>query len=281
MSVQQLHTAEPLNLWSVTTLIDLALGKGPGLINWIVKLVATAGVDKRAVVRQIVDDDSREAAIKYLVDQRWQKSEAAKVRGTDVHKVAEALALGIEPPPVEAHIEPYVEQYRRWLSVWQPRFLMAEAPVYNLTHRYAGTCDGVMELQGQPVLFDYKTTEVGLHEGKARHPFPEVALQLVAYRRAELVGALSEQRYSGRRRYYVFDPNAQHERMPEVAGAVCIVISPHDCMAVPVRVEDDVWNAWLAVLTLAQFSQGDLSRRLFGAGLMAPQEAIATEGGSR
>ena len=34
-------TIELLRLWSVTTLIDMALGMGPGLVNWIVLLTAS------------------------------------------------------------------------------------------------------------------------------------------------------------------------------------------------------------------------------------------------
>jgi hypothetical protein len=35
--------------------------------------------------------------------------------------------------------------------------------------------------------------------------------------------------------------------MPEVDGALCVVVSPHDCVAYPVAVDDRVWAAFLYV----------------------------------
>jgi hypothetical protein len=264
--------AEPLRLWSVTTLIDDGLGKGPGLINWLVRLIAETAVDKRKTVEVMLEESGRDATIKWLVDQRWAKSEKAKVRGTDVHKVAEAMALGYAPPEVSPEqrlvIKPYVEQLARWLDKWQPTYLLAEAPVYNVTRAYAGTCDGVMELQGRRLIFDYKTTEHPPDGEKSRPPWPEVALQLCAYSRAEMVGLISEQRYDGRsKRYYLFDPTSQHEPMPEVDGAICIVVSPYDCFAQPVRIDDEVFRAFLHVQACARW-QVETSRDVFRGGVL-------------
>lgn len=264
------HT-EPLRLWSVTTLIDDGLGKGPGLVNWLVKLIAETAVDKRRTVATMIEESGRDAAVKWLVDQRWQKSEKAKVRGTDVHAAAEAMALGYAPPEIapeqKAVIAPYVEQLARWLDKWKPTYLLAEAPVYNVTHAYAGTCDGVMELGGRKFIFDYKTTDKG-PDSESRPPWPEVALQLCAYSRAEMVGLISEQRYDGRsKRYYLFDPTSQHEPMPEVDGALCIVISPYDCFAQPVRIDDEVWHYFRIVQSAARW-QTQVSRDVFRGGVL-------------
>jgi hypothetical protein len=121
----------------------------------------------------------------------------------------------------------------------------------------------VFVIDGQRLVFDVKTTEHAPDSGRSRPPFPEVSLQLTAYRRAELVGVLSEQRYASGKRYYVFDPDATHEPMPETDGAVCLVVSPFDYQLVPVRTDDVVWRAWRHVMEAARW-QVETSRNVFG-----------------
>lgn len=265
---------EPLKLWSVTTLIKLGLGTSEAIINWAVKTTAAAAIDQRRVVAAMLEAGDRDGAIEHLANVRFRKSGRARLRGTDLHTAAEAIALGV-PPPIPEGGEPYIEHYVKWLERFEPRFLMSEAPVYNVTQHYAGTLDGIMELAGVPVVFDIKTTEHPPGGDKARPPFPEVALQLAAYARAEVVGVLSEQRYASGRRYYLYDATAHHEPMPQVQGALCIVLSPYDCNAVPVRIDDDVWRAFLHVRECARW-QVDTSRNLFGPPLaVRAEEAIA------
>ncbi len=274
MTNEPFGTVEQLRLWSVTTLLKMGLGTGPGLINWIVDQVATAAIDKRATVEAMLRDNDRDGAIKYLKDQRWKKTDKAKVRGTDVHKAAEAIALGQEPTIVPG-TEAYVEQLARWIERFAPTFLMAEAPVYNPAEFYAGTLDGVIELDGKRLLIDYKTTEHAPDSGRSRPPYDEVALQLVAYARATEVGVIAEQRYDGKnQRYYMYDPTQAHEPMPEVDGALCIVVSPFDCTAVPVRITDAVWDAFLHVREAAQWREFD-SKTVFGPALTLREEVVS------
>jgi hypothetical protein len=260
-----------VNLWSVTTLAKIALGTSPGLVRWQIGEVAAAAYDRNDILQAYINDGDRDGALKFLRDAPWSSTKKAAARGTDLHKAAEAFALG-QTPEVEDHILPFVDQYRRFLDDHRPEFLMAEAPVYNVTLGYAGTCDGVMVLQGQRVVFDIKTTAHAPDSGKSRPPFPEVALQLVAYRRAELVGVLSEQRYASGKRYYVYNPDADHEPMPDTDGAVCVVISPFDYMVVPVRTDDTVWTAWRHVVEVARW-QEFTSRNVFGPLITPLQEA--------
>lgn len=252
--------------WSVTSLIDIAMGKGEGLINWSVIKTAEGAYDGIKVLNAFVDSDDREGAVSWLRGLRYSKSAKAKARGSELHAAAEELALG-RTPRVEPHIVPYVEQYQRFLDAFEPEFLLAEAPVYNLRRRYAGTLDGIMLLQGQSVVFDIKTTEYGPHDDKSRPPYVENALQLVAYRRAECVGLLKDQRYADYKRYYVFDDEKQYERMPETDGAVVIVISPYDFEVRSVRTDDTVWKAFLAAMRCARFRQ---SKDIIGPAITMP-----------
>lgn len=264
-------TTAPLKLWSVTTLIKLGLGTSDALVNWAVRTTAEYAVDKQQAWTPLARED-RDAAIKTLTDARWASSKKAATRGTDVHKAAEQIALDA-PLEISPELMPYVEQYREWLGRFEPRFLMAESPVYNITHGYAGTSDGVMEIAGKTVVFDLKTTPHGPDSGRMRPPYSEVALQLCAYSRAEVVGALSEMRYAGGKRYYVYNPDGYHTPMPKVDGALCIVISPFDCMAVPVRIDDTVWNAFRHVTEAARW-QVDTSQNVFGPPISVPTAEV-------
>ena len=252
-----------VKLWSATSLISLALGIPKPLNEWHVRTACETAFDKFATLKAFHEDGDRDGAVKWLKDSRWTKTGAAAARGTDVHKAAEALALGTVPE-VEPDIEPYVVQYRRFLEDFSPEFLMAEAPVYNLTHGYAGTLDAIAKIDGQTVVMDMKTTAHGPNSGKSRPPFPEVALQLTLYRNAELVGLLADRREISYRRYYVLDPEVQHtEPMPETSGAVCLVISPEDYLLVPVDTSERIWRACRHMIEVARF-QVETSKGVFG-----------------
>lgn len=263
---------ETVRLWSVTTLIKLGLGTSEPLVNWAVGQTATYAVDKQDAWMPLARAD-RDAAIRVLKDARWTSSGKAKARGTDIHKAAEQLALG-QTPEVADGIFPYVEQYSRFLREHRPVFEMAEAPVYNPEVGYAGTLDGIVRMGGKRLVTDIKTTEHAPDSDKMRPPFSEVALQLVAYRRAQHVGLLSEMRYAGGKRYYIFNPDGHHERLPETDGAVCIVVSPYDYMVIPVRTDEVVWRHFRHVMECARW-QVIVSRNLFGPPITVPEKEVA------
>jgi hypothetical protein len=269
-----------LRLWSVTELIKAALGTSKPLVEWNVGTVAEAAFDRHKILTQFVEDGDREGAIKWLKDSRWTKTKEATARGTEVHDAAEKLALGTIPEP-EPHIAPYVEQYRRFLEEFQPEFLMAEAPVYNLSAGYAGTLDAIAKIQGRAVVCDMKTTPYGpdakTESGRprSRPPYPEVALQLALYRHAERVGLLADRREINYRRYYVLDLETMHtEPMPETDGAVCVVVSPEDYLVVPVDTSERIWKAARHVLEVARF-QLETSKAVFGPPIAPVREEVA------
>lgn len=239
-------------MYSVTTLLSEGLPK-PALVAWAARVTAERAYDKGSILGAYLREQDRAAAIKWLTDARWETSGKAAARGSDIHKAAEQYALGITPT-VEPDIEPYVAQYRRFLDEHRPVFLLAEAAVFNLTYNYAGTLDAIVELDGRTVLLDMKTTDKG-PDAKTRPPYPEVALQATAYARAELIGVGGvERREKGSRRYYIYDPAAHHEPMIHVDGAVALIVSPVDYQLVPLRTDDEVWQAFQAVREVARWS---------------------------
>lgn len=264
---------EPQRLWSVTTLVKLGLGTSDALVNWAVRTTAEAAVDRRNVLDAMLKDGDRDGAVKWLTDQRWQKSGAAMARGTDLHKAAEARALG-EPVEVDVQNLPLLEQYDRFLQDFQPEFLLAEAPVYNPAAGYAGTLDAIMQIDGQTVVCDMKTTDKCKDSDRMRPPYPETALQLAAYRHATEVGVLSEQRYAGGKRYYLYDPSASHEAMPETEGAICLVVSPDDYRVVPVDTSDAVFRFFRHVVECARWQVAE-SKNVFRPPLTVAHREVA------
>ncbi len=259
-------------LWSVTTLLQEGVPR-PAILGWAVKMTAEYAVDNTDVIRAYLNANDRDGALKAVKDARWRTSGKALARGTDVHTAAEQLNLGAEPD-IPDDVLPYVNQYRRFLEDHAPTFLLAEAPVYNRSYSYAGTLDAIVELDGKTCVLDIKTTDKG-PEARTRPPYPEIALQLVAYSRAEYVGLdAANMQYSGKRRYYVFDEKTAHEPMPAVDGALALVISPVDYMVVPVRIDDEVWAAWLYVMEVARW-QLDTSKRVLGP-IVQPGAGVVT-----
>lgn len=246
--------------WSVTTLIKEALGTGRGLVEHNKSVVAGISYDRRKMLAQFVEDDDRDGWIDWALSKYWDAHGEALARGTEIHRAAEAINLGATPIALSPANVPLVEQYQRFLADFEPEFLMAEAPVYNLELGYAGTLDAIARIQGSTVLLDMKTTLHGPNavdkrgRPKRRPPFSEVPLQLAFYRRAPLVGILADRREIQYRRYYVFDPELQHtEPMPDTDGAACLVISPEDYLLVPVKTGDAVWNVCRAMLPVANY----------------------------
>lgn len=253
--------SDPQRLWSVTTLIGAGVPK-EALVGWAARVTAERAYDKAAVLDAYRQDNDRDAAIKWLTDARWEKTGTAALRGTNVHSLIEQYALG-QQPDVPPELEPWNEQVLRFLHDHQPVFEAAEAPVYNLSFSYAGTMDMILMVDGHRVIVDAKTTDK-LPDARSRPPYGEVALQLCAYSRAELVGVSpAVMRTHSGRRYYEYDPALEYLPMPELDGAFALVVSPVDYQFVPVRVDDEVWRAFLAAREVARW-QLDTSRRVFG-----------------
>lgn len=251
--------------WSVTTILQYGVPK-PALAPWQGRETARYAVYERASWLPLADSDP-EAAVSLLKGAPFRQARKAAIRGSALHKAAEALNLGVAPE-ITDDVLPYVEQYRRFLADWQPRIVMAEAPVFSRRWSYAGTLDAIVELDGRTVVLDVKTTDK--QAGENRPPYPEVALQLVAYRRAEIVSLTPAVRreYQGRR-YYTLTDESQTQPLPDTDGALALVVSPADYQLVPVRTDDEVWRAWLHVREVARW-QLETSRDVLGPALSPP-----------
>lgn len=257
--------------WSVTTLIGEGLPK-PALLGWAVKVTAEWAVDNADAIKITAQTD-RDAAVDMVKRCRFRASAEASARGSDVHRVAESINLGT---PIEAPegTQPYVDQYMRFLDDHAPTFEAAETAVYNVTYHYAGTLDAIVNVDGARYVLDMKTTAKP-PGGGARPPYPDVALQLAAYGHAEVVGLdpLRETTGSGRR-YYLFDETLDTHPMPEIEGALALVVSPYDYQLVAVRYDEETWRSFLYCREVARW-QLELAKTAIGATVPARKEAVA------
>jgi hypothetical protein len=110
--------------------------------------------------------------------------DAAAVRGTAVHKLAEPLSHGQEVN-VPDHLRGHVEACIAFLDDYQVQPLVTEPALFSRKHSYAGSADAFGTAQkplaeGRTrVLWDYKTN--------AKGPWGSVAFQLAGYRYADFM----------------------------------------------------------------------------------------------
>jgi hypothetical protein len=133
------------SLWSVTTLIKQGAGH-ERRHRQLGRDDDSRGGDRQRA-RLEVEARTRRARqrVKYLKEtQRFASSNKAKDRGTDIHRAAEALALG-ESFTIDAELMPYVEHFRDWLDLHQPA--LPDGRSARLQHDVGlrGTCDGLLD----------------------------------------------------------------------------------------------------------------------------------------
>lgn len=239
-----------LRVPGVTKLVGDGLPK-PALINWAANATAEAAVDNWDRLSELAPS----ARLKELQGARYAVRDAAANRGTAVHNLAEKLVAG-ERVTVPDELAGHVESYVRFLDEFDVRPILVERTVHSAEHNYCGTFDLIAELvdpddpepdpelrRRQTWLLDIKTNRSGI--------FGEVALQLAAYRYAEV---------------YV-DDDGEYD-MPEVdmCGGVHVRADGYDL--IPVEAGPAQHRAFLYVAQVAAFAAG--SRDLVGEPIASP-----------
>lgn len=193
------YTIDGEKVPGVTTIIGNGLPK-PALMGWAAKTIAGYVADRldqdgdHVLADQLIEDLgelarskgkpwpdklSRTKVAELLKGIHYEDRDQAAKRGTEVHALAERLALGEEvevPEPLTGHVDAYLQ----FLDDWQPTDAILEFTVGSTQHRYSGTGDMIATLvDGDRWLLDIKTSRSG--------PFGEVALQLAGYRYAEWI----------------------------------------------------------------------------------------------
>jgi hypothetical protein len=248
----RLYTWEPTGerYWSVTTIIGGGIPKD-ALKWWAARTVAEFAYDEAPNWLGM----TRDRAIDYLKREPMRYTGGRADVGSAVHAAAEAIVLGRALPRFrELEERQIVASFLNWTRQAKPTYELVEATVYSRSQRYAGTLDAIIVLDwsvlealalelgiGLPrewadaaarnggrlrLIVDYKTSG-DVTEGKGI--YPEVALQLNAYARADFVGA----------------PNGDEVPLPAVDGGLALHLGKGGWRMVPVRLGDDVFKAFL------------------------------------
>lgn len=251
--------ADDLQMWSVTTIIG-CLDK-PAIPYWAAEQSAAAALASEKTWKAIREEQGDEEAVKWLRDARFRREKgkrSATELGTAVHEACEQYALTGVRPEVDDEVRPFLDQFDKWLDRFQPSYQATEVVVYHPRYGYAGTADAFLTLDGVPLIADYKTSKRDVDkDGKPTGPYPEVALQLAAYRHAQYAAVWRPRRFEKyRRRYYLLSEaeRAMAVPVPEVEGGVCIWITPNRCEVHPVRCDEMVHQAFLYVQEAARWS---------------------------
>jgi hypothetical protein len=260
---------EDLRFYSVTTLIS-ALDK-PALMYWAAEEAAKCAVSVRTSLTRRVKEEGEDAVVKWLRDARFRPQKgllSATALGTAVHDACEQYALtGVRPQIDNPEIHPFLDRFDEWAQKWQPTYLAAEAAVYNKTYGYAGTLDAIAEIDGQKVLLDYKSSRRSIgSDDKPTGPYPESALQLSAYRYAELLATWRARRFEKfRRRYYLLNTDEQDlgVPMPKLDGAVVLHLTPEHANLHPVKADEAVFEKFLHCIEVFDW-MNDLSKKVVG-----------------
>ena len=242
--------------WSVTTIIGGGVPK-PALLPWGIKMVAEGAVEFADQLPAMILAD-RDGAVRFLKGLPYAKRDKAADLGTLVHEAAEAHALGKPMPPVSDEVRPYMTAFERFLADFKPEILATEASVYNRTEHYAGTLDLIIRLTlpGHELPGNYLTDS---KSGKG--VYPEVGLQLAAYRNAEFIGL----------------PDGSEGPMPTVDGALALHLTVNGYRLLEIRCDDEVYRSFLYAREVFRWIEETSKTVLgveYGALLEPKQEAL-------
>jgi len=255
---------------SVTSIISAANGgSSDGLVWWARRGAATIAVNRRDVWAGMTPGEASD----WIARRHEANAKVNRDNGSTVHDALEQWALtGTRPAGSDLRMvgdaDPkmvglMLDQADAWLQQAQPDYLAAELTVYSPTRGYAGTLDAIARVAGVPFLIDYKTHyDSWDRDGRPRRPYPEqVALQLVAYQRAEWAALFRARRVerSFYPRYYALSAAERDQSIavPPVEAGLCVYITPEHCHAYPVLLDDRAWRAFLHAIDVYRWLKHD------------------------
>jgi hypothetical protein len=218
---------EPIQ--SVTKIIGEGVPK-PALQSWAAREVARCVVERRRVVLSELSD---EEVYDFLRGAPFRSRDAAANRGTEVHRLAQALVSGeqVQPPP---EIAGHVEAYAEFLEAWQIGDALVERPCFHLGLKYGGTFDLLAtspRIGFRPALWDIKTSGSGV--------YGEVALQMAGYLNSQV---------------YLSEDGEQH-LMERVERCFVVWVTERGYDVFEVAVTDEDWLTFRAAARVAWWRQ--------------------------
>lgn len=279
----RVYTRKGRNYWSVTTIIKGGL-PAPALMGWGMRSVAEYAVANHrqiaamlgsvrlqraegrieietvsrlqalfgairdgkpvAPVYVVDDPDAIESAVKWLASAPYRERDRKADVGSAVHSQIEAIILGKPRPEPGPAVAPYLVQFDRFVADFAPEWEASEGTVYSDSESYAGTLDWIAVIGGRRLIGDTKT-------GKG--VYPEAALQLAAYAHADFMGLT----------------DGTDAPLPAFDGGVVLHLSPDAYRLVPVRIDDDIFKAFLFAREVFRWAE-ETSKGVLGTALAGP-----------
>jgi hypothetical protein len=180
----------------VTSILDNGVPK-PALIFWAGNIVAECAMENLpTLVRSSRNSVQAQEAYDWLRRAHTRKKDERGDIGGAVHEIIEAHVLD-KPISQELlddpEMRPYLDHFLTFIREYEVTFLASEMVVGNYQHGYAGKLDYILQSPhihgGRPCMGDTKTggeRDVRLSDGTLKGVYPEAALQLSAYRHAEV-----------------------------------------------------------------------------------------------
>lgn len=260
--------------WSVTTILGVM--PKPALKAWAARMVAEFAFDRASTWMTMTRDE----AVGWMKSEPLRFTTARADFGSAIHRATEDYVLG-RPMRRDGFVEEErlaMGHYLRFVEALKPRYLLTEAQVYNRSQKYAGTLDSVVEIpyglllelaHGNEALVPWEPrddrdvvtllldTKTGGDVAEGKGVYPEVALQIAAYRFAEFVGAV----------------NGQELPLPVTDGAAVLHVNASGWRLVPVRADEEVFRCFLFARELFRF-QEVVSKKVLGTPLEPDEPAI-------
>lgn len=236
----------------VTTILGDGLPKA-ALINWAANATAEAAIN----TWDELSDLPPAQRLDRLKRARYETTDKAKRRGTEVHGYAEHLVQGEQVTGIPDELRGHVENYTRFLDGFNVQPVLVEVVIVNYTHGYAGTLDLVAEIdcptcnQRCVWLLDVKTNEKGI--------YAETALQLAAYRYSE---------------FYV-DNDGNELPMVDVTHCGAIHLTSDDVTLVPTLSGIEQFKLFRIAAKVREFTKSSDELVLNGIGVPAPATSAA------
>jgi hypothetical protein len=205
----------------VTTILGNGVPK-PALTNWAANVTAEYAIDNWEELTEL----AVAARLKTLQGARYESTDRAKKRGTEVHKIGERLVKGEKVKNVPDELRGHCEAYVRFLDRFDVDPVEVELTIVSYKYGYAGTLDLIAWLNTGPNgerelwLLDLKTNEKGI--------YGETALQLAGYRYAE---------------FYI-DADGNEVPMIPVQRTGAVHITSDDAQLIPTQ-SDEMALRWL------------------------------------
>lgn len=216
---------------SVTTIIGDGMPK-PALVAWGPKMCAE-WVSNNMTTLVAIDD--KKLIVDMVKGSPYRERDAAADMGTLLHRYAEARVSNLPLPDVPDKLDGFIKHLEMFLEEWKPTFLRTEVTCFNFKYGYAGTFDGLCEIDGHGLcLIDWKTSKIGR---QGHGIYPETCLQLNAYSNAE----------------FMAEVNGTESAMPAVDKLFAINIRDTMYAVVPVEKSDRAFRAFLYTKQVAEF----------------------------